>query len=251
MTAFLKKEFLEQYRTHRLLILFAVFFAFGMMSPLTAKLLPVIFSALPMDGIQFTIPEPILLDAYAQFFKNCGQMGLIVLLIIFSGTLSAEISHGTLILPLTKGLPRSSIIWAKLLSSVTTWTAAFFLAAGTTYLYASLLFPDETISHLMISLVCFWLFGVLLLAALLFFSVISSGTFTPLLLTAAFSVLLFTADILPQLQRYNPLRLASDNIAILASSYDLVTLMRPFFLTAILIIMLTSMAILLFPKKRI
>lgn len=38
--AFVKKELLEQVRTYKLLILLLVFFIFGMLSPLMAKLMP-------------------------------------------------------------------------------------------------------------------------------------------------------------------------------------------------------------------
>ena len=49
--AFVKKELLEQVRTYKLLILLLVFFIFGMLSPLMAKLMPEILSQMPMDGI--------------------------------------------------------------------------------------------------------------------------------------------------------------------------------------------------------
>ena len=38
--AFVKKEFMEFYRSHKLLIILAVFLLLGMMNPLTAKITP-------------------------------------------------------------------------------------------------------------------------------------------------------------------------------------------------------------------
>lgn len=111
--AFVKKELLEQVRTYKLLILFLVFFIFGMLSPLMAKLMPEILSQMPMDGITITIPDPTAIDSYSQFFKNLTQMGLIVLVLLFSGTLTTELSKGTLINVLTKGLTRYAVILAK------------------------------------------------------------------------------------------------------------------------------------------
>ena len=86
--AFIKKEFTEQLRTFRVLILFAVFFIFGMMSPLLAKLLPDILSGMELQGMTINIPEPTAMDAYSQFFKNTTQMGVIVILLVFGGIIS-------------------------------------------------------------------------------------------------------------------------------------------------------------------
>ena len=61
--AFVKKELLEQVRTYKLLILFLVFFIFGMLSPLMAKLMPEILRQMPMDGITITIPDPTAIDS--------------------------------------------------------------------------------------------------------------------------------------------------------------------------------------------
>ncbi|MCU7200933.1 hypothetical protein [Turicibacter sanguinis] len=63
--AFVKKELLEQVRTYKLLILFLVFFIFGMLSPLMAKLMPEILRQMPMDGITITIPDPTAIDSYS------------------------------------------------------------------------------------------------------------------------------------------------------------------------------------------
>jgi ABC-2 type transport system permease protein len=75
---FTKKEFLEQWRNYKIIILFAVLLLFGMMSPLLAKLTPELFSQIDMQGINIVIPKPTFLDAYTQFFKNMTQMCLII-----------------------------------------------------------------------------------------------------------------------------------------------------------------------------
>lgn len=99
-SAFLRKEWMEQWRTFRLPILLVVFAIFGMTNPLIAKLTPEILEGLTGDGVMNTLPEPDAMDAWAQFFKNASQTGLFVLLILFSGTLTGEMRRGTLIIPL-------------------------------------------------------------------------------------------------------------------------------------------------------
>ena len=122
--AFVKKELLEQVRTCKLLILLLVFLYFGMLSPLMAKLMPEILSQMPMDGITITIPDPTAIDSYSQFFKNLTQMGLIVLVLLFSGTLTTELSKGTLINVLTKGVTRYAVILAKYTVALVLWSFA-------------------------------------------------------------------------------------------------------------------------------
>ncbi|WP_222860725.1 hypothetical protein [Paenibacillus antibioticophila] len=92
----------------------AVFFIVGMLSPLTAKLMPELLSSFLPEGMTLTIAEPTALDAWIQFFKNTSQMGLILIVILFSGILGTELTRGTLINMLTKGLSRHAVILSKL-----------------------------------------------------------------------------------------------------------------------------------------
>ena len=108
---FLKKELLEYARTYKLLILLTVFIIFGITNPLIAKLTPDLLANFMPEGMTVTIPEPTALDSWAQFFKNTQQMGLIVLLLVFSGVLANEISKGTLI-SLLRTVP-AAVIAAK------------------------------------------------------------------------------------------------------------------------------------------
>lgn len=249
--AFLKKELIENVRTNKFLVIMIVFFIFGMMSPLTAKLLPVIFENIDMDGMVINIPEPTAFDSYTQFFKNCGQMGFIVLLIVFSSTLTSEISKGTLVIMVTRGLSRTSVILAKFTSAVMIWTSALTVSALTAFLYTIYLFPNDSVTNLLLSIICLWIFGILMLAALIFSSVIASGGFGSLLITGGFAVVMFIIDIFPKLQKYNPIRLASDNMAMLYEGYDLSSLTVPIIISAVLICVFISSSLILFDKKKL
>src|SRR5690606_15034203 len=90
--AFLKKEFFEYTKTFKLFIMLMVFAVFGITNPLTAKLLPEILGSLIPDSVVITLPEPTAYDAWTQFFKNATQIGLLVMVILFSSVLSSELS---------------------------------------------------------------------------------------------------------------------------------------------------------------
>lgn len=234
--AFSKKEVLEGIRTYRVLILAAVFFLFGMLSPLTAKLMPEIFKSLALDGIVITIPEPTALDAYAQLFKNTSQMGLLVLLLVFSGMLSGEISKGTLIHMLTKGLSRNAVILAKYSVSLAFWTIGLALAALTTYGYTAYLFSSGNMPNLFFAIFCLWLFGALLLALILLSSSIVPGNFGGLTLTSMLVVIMMIADVFPLLHKFNPIALSSQNVALLSQTASVGDLLPIVGITILLIL---------------
>ena len=119
--AFFKKEMMENLRTYKFLILALVFLALGIMSPLSAKYLPDLVAAFLPEGANLGIGEPAILDSWAQFFKNVPQIGLIVLVILFSTMLSAEFTKGTLVNFVTKGLSRSGVILAKSTAALLIW----------------------------------------------------------------------------------------------------------------------------------
>lgn len=219
--AFLKKEYLESIRTHKVILLLAIFGLFGVMSPMFAKLTPELLkSMLGEQGLNaLSIGEPTAVDAYAQFFKNITQMGFIALLLIFGGTLNNEINKGTLLPLLTKGLSRSSVLWSKFTMACVLWTIAYGMCFLITFTYANLLFPAMEISNLFLSIGCVWLFGMMLLAILILASTLSSSTFAPLLMTASVIAIFFLLMMVPNTQDFNPLKLVSDNTAMLSASY--------------------------------
>jgi len=249
--AFAKKEVLEIFRTYKILILVSVFFLFGMLSPLTAKLMPEIFKSLALDGIVITIPPPIALDAYAQLFKNLGQMGMLVVLLVFSGMLSAEITKGMLINMLTKGLSRSAVILSKFTVSLVTWSVSLLIAFVTTYGYTAYLFGSGNQPNLLFSVFCLWLFGTFLLSLILLSSSFTPDNFGGLSLTSVLIVILMILDAFPRLHQFNPIALASMNVALLAKTVKVGEVMPIVFVIALLIVMSLTGSMLIFRKRRL
>lgn len=216
--AFLKKELLESIRTYKLLLLIAVFFIVGMLSPLTAKLMPELLSSFLPEGMTLTIAEPTALDAWMQFFKNTSQMGLILIVILFSGILGTELTRGTLINMLTKGLSRHAVILSKLTAMILLWTVSYTTAFIATWGYTAYLFPDDVLPHLGLSVFCLWLFGTFLMTLLLFAATLAKSSYGALIFTAAVAALLAIVNIAPLAQKYNPLILALNNTALLTNA---------------------------------
>lgn len=249
--AFTKKEFCENVRTYKFFIMLSAFLLLGMMNPITAKITPRLLESLMPKGISITISEPTALDSWAQFFKNVPQMGLIILVIIFSGIMSNEFTHGTLINMLTKGLSRRIVILAKFTMSVIVWTLSYILCFAVTYSYTLYFWRNDAIHNIILSVFCLWLFGILLLAIIILGGILFKNSYGGLLFTGGSVVISMLLNISPKLQKYNPLTLATSNMALLSGDMNASDFTVPITVCCIAIIVFISLAIMLFNKKQI
>lgn len=249
--AFTKKEFSEATHTYKLLIMECVFLLLGMMNPITAKITPQLIKSFMPAGMNITIPEPTALDSWAQFFKNVPQLGLIVLVIIFSGSMANEFSHGTLINMLTKGLSRHVVLLSKFTMEVSLWTAGYVLCFGLTDIYTAYFWSGDGIKNIVFAVFCLWLFGILLLSCMLFAGVLIKSNYGCLLVTGGFVAVLFLINIIPKLQKYNPIMLASKNMSLLTSEMTVSDFKFSILLCCIAIIVFLASAVALFQKKQV
>jgi ABC-2 type transport system permease protein len=248
--AFLKKELVESIRTYKTLVMLAVFLIFGITNPLVAKLIPEILAAVMTDDMVFTIPEPTAFDSWVQFFSN-SQTCLIVMVIVFSGILSTEFSKGTLINMLTKGLSRWAVIIAKYTSMTLVWTASLILSFLATWGYTIYLFPGDEVPNLFSAVFCLLLFGMFLLALLLFAAVISSKSYICMLITGAVIIVSVFFSIIPDAYKYNPTALAGKNMDLVTNAIELSSLSGVICISAMLSIILLAFSVVVFRKKQL
>lgn len=249
--AFIKKEFLEQLRTYRALILLSVFFLFGLMSPLTAKMLPEILSGMEMQGMIITLQEATAMDAYGQFFKNITQMGVVVLLLVFGGMLSNELTRGTLVNILAKGLGRHTVLLSKYTAALLLWTVTLVFTGLVNQGYTMYLFDTSAIQNIVLSLFMLWLFGAFLLALILLSSILTGGSFGGLILTATVLGGLLLLNIVPDMEKYNPTYLVSHNVELLSGGLKPVDTLLPIGITVGLIFLSIAASITLFRKRKL
>lgn len=249
--AFTKKEFCELTRTYKLLIMSAVFLILGMMNPITAKITPMLLEKLMPEGIDIHLGDPTAIDSWVQFYKNVPQMGLIVLVIVFSGIMANEFTHDTLINMLTKGLPRRTVILSKFTMATSVWTAAYALCFSVSYAYTAYFWNSDNTFHIGFSAICLWIFGVLLISAIMLGGVLFKNSYGCLLFTGGVTVLLFLLNIVPKIAEYSPLALVSKNMALITNQAAVSDLTMPLILAGVCIVGMLSGAILLFDRKQI
>lgn len=248
--SFMKKEFIEYTRTYKLFIMGIVFLLFGMMNPVVAKFAPeLIKTAMPEMNID--IPEPTAMDSWAQFFKNVGQLGVVTLVIVFSGLMSNELSKGTLINMLTKGLKRSTVILSKFTMATIIWTISYLLCFGVSYVYTAYFWSMDGMNHVFLAFSSLWLFGVLLINLVILGGILFKNTFGSLLLTGGSIAVMGFLNIVPRLKKYNTLSLASYNMSILNAQMAVSDFVPAFVVCFILIVTLLVISILIFNKKQI
>ena len=253
---FLKKELTESVKTHKLLIMGAVFLFFGMLSPLTARFMPEILqmameSDPSMAGMDFSgfMSEPTASDSWAQFYGNVGQMGLIALVVVFSSMLSSELSRGTLTIMLSKGLSRSAVILSKFTSAVLIWTGSFTLSALTAWGYTAYMFSGG-VPNLFFAMFCLWIFGVFLLALTAFAAALTAKGYACMLSVGAAVIMLNIVNIIPAVGKYNPVALSGTSMSLLNDGITPAALYPALAVSIIGIAAFTAFAVVFFNKKK-
>lgn len=205
--AFLKKEGMESFRSGKLFVLLVLFLLFGIMNPAIAKLTPwmmeIMADSLAKTGMEITAVEVNALTSWTQFFKNI-PIGLIVFLLLYSGSFTKEYQSNTLVLMLTKGLSRYKVVLAKTVLPAVFWTVCYWLCFSVTYGYNAYFWDNGIIFHLFFAAFSWWLFGLWTISLLVLFSVLSRSHMGVLLGTGAVALVSYLLQMLPHIQEYMP-----------------------------------------------
>lgn len=203
--AFMKKEWMEQLRSSRLVVLAILFVLFGIMNPAIAKLTPWLFEvmaeSMEESGMIITAVEVDAMTSWVQFFKNV-PMALIVFVLMQSNIFTKEYQSGTLVLALTKGLHRYKVIFAKTSVVALMWTVFYWMHYGITYVYNDYFWDNSIAKNLLFSAGCWWIFGLWVIAIMVLFSTIGSANTTVMVGTGAVVFAFYMAGLLPKLSKY-------------------------------------------------
>ncbi|GKX27652.1 ABC transporter permease [Vallitalea longa] len=249
--AFTRKEIMDYTRTYKLMILLMVFLFFGFLNPIIAKLTPEMLKAFMPEGIMISLPEPTVFDCWTQFFKNVTQMGIILVVIMFSGIMANELIKGTLINMLTKGLKRKTVILSKFTASVIVWTICYYTSFVVTSLYSKLFWEETQVANLFFSVTCAWIFGLLLIVFLILGGVIFRNNYGGLLFTVIIVAIMFILNIMEPIAKFNPLQLVTVNMSLLTKEIDVSELYYSVGSSVFLMIMFLMISVIVFNKKQI
>jgi ABC-2 type transport system permease protein len=178
----LNKELRELWHTRKVIVVLAVMIAFGLMSPIFAKITPDLLKSMgeSQSGVIITIPEPSRADAIDQFVKNMSQFGLLLAVLMTFGTIVGERERGQAALMFAHPLPRELFVLAKFAALAILFGIAIVLSALADYIYTVILFdaPDVGGFVALIVFIYLWLLsliGLSLLASTLGSSMTAAG----------------------------------------------------------------------------
>ena len=253
-SAFIKKEWMEQSRTNKLLILGIASVVFGIMSPAVAKLTPVIFEAmsesLSDQGISsIQLGEVTAITSWQQFYKNISTL-MIVFVIMASGTLTNEYQKGTLVNIVTKGMPRYKILVSKLLVQVALWTLSYFITFFTTYIYTVYYWDNSVVKHCFLASLLPYLFGLWLIALIFLASALSNTNISVLLFVGGAVALCYLIGIAPNLKEYLPTTLLTAG-NLLAEGNVPADFIKSLIVTVATTILALPLSVLAFNKKNL
>lgn len=217
LIAFIKKEWMEQIRSSRLVILGLLFLVFGIMNPAIAKLTPwmmeMLAETMEEAGIAIVEVKVDALTSWTQFYKNI-PMALIAFVLLQSNIFTKEYQSGTLTLALTKGLERYKVVVAKTIVLIMTWTVGYWLCYGVTYAYNAYFWDNGIAQNLAFAAICWWLVGVWVIALMVLFSVLGSGNSAVLLGTGGVFFAVYMASLVPKVATFMPTKLM-DGVSLL------------------------------------
>lgn len=204
-----KKEWMEFFRTKKLIVLWAVAFVVAAMSPLLAKYTPEILK-LSMGAnpalAGFQLPDPTVRDSYMQLFKNLNSMVTIAVVLLFAGQVVEEKSKHTFDLILTKITNRRVFMMAKITQSLLQIALGTLMMLGVFEIYNHLFFAEASLVYFiklyLVIVSVLWFYY----AMTFFASVVSKqfvfGLLWVLLLTVIFNIF----SLLPKVGDYLPLQ---------------------------------------------
>lgn len=210
--AFVKKEWMEQIRTGRFLILLIVFVLFGILSPALAKMTPWLFEmmqeSMQEQGIVVQETAVTALTSWQQFYKNVSVM-LLVLVAMSSGVLTGEYQKGTLITIVTRGLPRWMVVIGKTLVQILCWSIYYWGAFGITLAYTVYFWDNKIAEHWLFAGFCVYLTALWLLALIMLGSVLFRNNMGVMLFTGAIVMVCYLVGMVPDAAVWLPTRLLS------------------------------------------
>jgi ABC-2 type transport system permease protein len=201
----LRKEFRQQIRTRRLLVVAGVFALFGLGSPLLANFTPQLLQSI--EGAEMfadLIPEPTAADAVGQYVKNITQFGFLIAILLGMGAVAGEKEQGTAAIILSKPLPRWAFLLSKFAAQAAVYLVGFLLAGLGAYFYTLWLFEALPAGAFALSTFLLLVWLLVFAAVTLTASTLAGSTGAGAALALGGAIVLLLAGSIPQVSAFAP-----------------------------------------------
>jgi len=171
----LEKEIVEAWRTHRIVMLVALYIVLGIASPLIIRYLPELQALFGPVNEELGLGELGLPDAIDLLTRNLAQFGSIAAVLLAMGSIAGERERGTLGLVLSKAVSRTALLAAKFVSISMILGLGTVLGVLAMYLYSALVFfPTDPFAWAQVAMLL--LLAVLVPAAITFLGSVLAGS---------------------------------------------------------------------------
>jgi ABC-2 type transport system permease protein len=252
--AVLKKEWKEAIRRYRLLVIIGVFLIIGVLSPVSAKMLPKMMEMVAAQskeqGIEFSYSkEPTANDALIQYNKNLGLLPILIA-IMGMGLVAEEKIKGTAETILTKPVSRTSLLLAKFKVFLLLTVLGIIVGGAVCVFYTSILLGQVNIANFLFFNFLLLFYFIPFIAIILFLSVVikSMAGAAASGIGAYFSLMLMGS--MPYVGKFSPQALytVTSKISMGMPAQDWTT---PFISSVCLTVVLIGLATTIFEKQEI
>lgn len=208
----LKKNVIEVIRNKRIIIFSSVFVVLSLISALSAKYLPLLLEFL-LTGLDdgglgsLLIFEANVANSYVQYISNFGEIGILVVGILFVGAIVKEKSKGTYSSLKMNGVKDSEIVLSHLVSQILLVTVSYLVSVALFVVLNIVLFKQIMGVRGLVTLTYIYLLLLVTICFSLFVSCLckKSGKAYLLIILSYFIVGLI--EVLPRINRFNPFHL--------------------------------------------
>lgn len=236
--AYFKKEIIESIRNYKYLVLAIGLLVFAVLDPIMLKMLPSILkSQIPIDlGNLFKIDR---VYGITNYIKDLYQIGLLVVVFTFSGTLGEEIWGHKLVFPYSRGASPKAMVLAKFFHHILAIIILVFLGFIINYYYVSVLFTggDININKILTSAALISAYYAFSISLLLYLSSLFKKSVFSGILVLFICYLLGTLSFVDKIKEFSPYVLitCANKLSFQGSIKGLVTT----FVISLIFIMLT------------
>jgi ABC-2 type transport system permease protein len=217
--AALRKEFTEQWRTYRFLVLILVVLFFGLSSPVLAKYTPeLVKMASGSSNLSIDIPAPTVMDAAGQYVKNTSQFGFLLALLLSMGMVVQEKEKRTAAMILVKPISRATFLASKFLALSLAFLASLVLAGLGAYYYTVILFQPVNFGTWMLMNLLLWVYLVMYIALTMMFSTLSRSQAAAAGLSFGVLLVLGLAGTIGKVADYLPAQLITWSVGLMAGN---------------------------------
>lgn len=214
----LKKNLIEMVRNKRIIIFSVVFMILALISAFSAKYLPALFEWLfEMLGeteadsgvIGILLGGDTVAGSYIQFISQIADIGLLLIIIFFVGTIIKEKKTGTYDVLKMNGVKDHEIVLAHFAAQVLLVTVSYVIGVAFFTLLNILLFRQIMGFRGFIVLIYIYLTMLFVMSASLLLSCYFKKNFGAYLFAIVGYFALSFADMIPHLNKFNPVHLLS------------------------------------------